>query len=162
MNETISGSSVDLRLNIQAFDGEAGEKVSISDVLTPSHRLLDNNSNLTVNQSYQLLGTPNCIANNNSNTSSETVLMFDRSGSISTNDPSERMLDAGVEFASLVDAPNQARIAQFTSDVSGVEYLINNFVSDSAALITAIQNIRAAGGNTPLWDSMFDVITSAG
>ncbi|MGE0800242.1 MAG: VWA domain-containing protein [Lautropia sp.] len=88
-------------------------------------------------------------------------MLFDRSGSMAGNDPSEQSLAAGRAFAARLGANDRAQIAEFSgsgSSADNVRFLTPAFTNDAAQLSAAIGRVRPADGGTPLWDAMLQSV----
>ena len=157
----LQGSDHSFSVNVRAFDEDSNEPVSISQFNDSSIRITSTTNEVTV-FSFSPNGPPQCTQSA-SNQSSEAILLFDRSGSIASNDPNEDMLEAGVAFANLLVSPDTAAIAAFTSAINDdIEYLTSGFSSDANAVVTAIRSIRSPDGGTPLWSAMEAAIETGG
>lgn len=152
---------VEFSLKIRAFDEGSNDPVNISSLSDLAINITSSSGELT-RWDITSVGRPNCTRSN-SNLSSEAMLLFDRSGSISGNDPNEEMLEAGIAFTDILLSPDTAAISAFTGNIpNDIEFLTSGFTSDINALRTGIRSIRSPDGSTPLWSSIIKAIEDGG
>ena len=159
---TIDGTEAFLKLNIRAMDGQSLEPVRVLGMPTTQFNVRDDMTGLEGILTFSLSDTPGCTPSDNVNQTYDAILLFDRSNSINDTDPTGQFIAAGLAFADLVSSPDQARVAQFSTNFGVLQYLIGAFSSDSAELRSAIQRLTRPGGETPLWDAMGDTIVAGG
>ena len=87
------------------------------------------------------------------------LMLFDRSGSMASNDPSDDTLVAAREFVARMAPVDQGWVAAFPSTpfqaTSPVTFYGDTFITDQGLLTTQIDSFGPVDGNTPLWDSAF-------
>ena len=139
---------------IDAFDVITKEPLSISN-------LPENSIDLLASDGVTILGTQTHNANSISCsepallTSYDALMLFDRSGSMNDNDPTDDSLEAAREFVTNVGNNDGVKIAQFSGiGSSGVYFFNTSFSNDITYLQTLIDAIDSPSGGTPLWDSM--------
>lgn len=84
------------------------------------------------------------------------ALTLDASGSMSSTDPSRRRAVAAKAFVQRMEAGDVATVTAFEGNR---HYRFADFTSDKAELFDAIDNATYAGGNTPLWDSSYGIVS---
>ena len=156
-----SGDEVAFSLTLRAFDEGTNDPANISSLSDYAINITSNTGEIT-RWDITSAGQPSC-SRSTSNLSSEAMLLFDRSGSIETNDRNEEMLDAGIAFTDILLSPDTAAIAAFTGNIpDDIEFLTSGFTNDTNALRTAIRSIRSPDGSTPLWSSITKAIENGG
>jgi hypothetical protein len=139
---------------LDAFDVLTTQPLTISDAPEKSVNLLASDGATvlgTQTQSTKSIScsTPSLLA------SYDALMLFDRSGSMSDNDPSDDSLAAARKFVTKIGNNDGIKIAQFSgSGNNGVHFLNASFSSDTTYLQALIDAIDSPAGGTPLWDSM--------
>jgi hypothetical protein len=91
------------------------------------------------------------------------MMLFDRSGSMSGNDPLGLSVDAGKTFADAMGPTDEAAVSAFPlSAVNNRPFAFNtygDFSSDKAIVKTAVNSVGAPAGGTPLYTSMVSALT---
>jgi hypothetical protein len=91
------------------------------------------------------------------------MMMFDRSGSISTNDPSGLSLQAGSIFADTMSAGDEAAVTAFPKSTGNNRPFDFNvytaFTADKSIVKTAVNSVGSPDGGTPLYDSMLGALS---
>lgn len=145
--------SYELIVALNAFDTTDNEPAYIEDLITRSH------TNSLGTQSYDLKKIE-CAAPS-SLSSYDALMLFDRSGSMASNDPNNETLDAAHLFVDNLGAMDRAKIAMFpgkNSSMKPADYLNTDFTSDQVKLHGAIKSLPNPNGLTPLWDAMTQVV----
>jgi len=157
----LSGDEVAFSMILRAFDEDTNDPVNIASLSDYAFNVTSSTGEIT-RWDITPAGQPSCNRSTG-NLSSEAMLLFDRSGSIATNDRNEEMLEAGIAFTDILLSPDTAAIAAFTGDITNdIEFLTPGFTGDTNSLRTAIRSIRSPNGSTPLWSSMTKAIESGG
>ncbi|ENV11500.1 hypothetical protein F966_00055 [Acinetobacter higginsii] len=90
------------------------------------------------------------------------MMLFDRSGSMNSNDPNDETLTAGRVFVDVMQANDQAMVSAFpksTINNRPNEFnLYGNFSSDKNNIKQAINSVGKPDGNTPLYASIISSI----
>jgi hypothetical protein len=84
------------------------------------------------------------------------TMLFDQSGSISSTDPSNARVEAGVKFAEIVNDGDEASVVAFTSggNYTSPYQVLTDFSDDPEVLIPPILDLaNNEGGGTPLYIS---------
>lgn len=91
------------------------------------------------------------------------MMLFDRSGSMSTNDPLNLSVDAGKTFADAMGTSDEAAVSAFPlSAANNRPFAFNtygDFSSDKTTVKTAVNSVGAPDGGTPLYSSMISALT---
>jgi hypothetical protein len=89
-------------------------------------------------------------------------LLFDQSGSISSTDPTNARIDAGLAFVDIMSGRDEASVAVFTSGSSNYPSDLTRltpFTVDKNILTDQIEAMRdRQGGGTPLYSSIYDLL----
>jgi hypothetical protein len=91
-------------------------------------------------------------------------MLFDRSGSMSSNDPGGLSIEAGRVFADTMTGADQAAVAAFPLSSSNnrpyeLTLYTQGFTSDKTATKNAIGSVGAPDGSTPLYDSILNALS---
>jgi hypothetical protein len=91
-----------------------------------------------------------------------TGLLFDSSGSMSTNDPSRLRVEAGRQFIDQLEADDQVAVADFGAGSTigfKATRILQNFTTDKAKAKLAMAMV-AASGDTPMFESVSEVLVA--
>lgn len=89
-----------------------------------------------------------------------TALLFDSSGSMSSNDPTRLRVEAGKQFIDQLDAEDQVAVADFGAGKTGLfkaTRLLSDFTKDKAKAKLAMALVKASGG-TPMFESVSELL----
>jgi hypothetical protein len=93
------------------------------------------------------------------------LMLFDRSGSMSSNDPGELSLDAGKVFAQAMTGSDEAAVAAFPRSTAnnrpGDFSTYTGFTSDVQTVVRAVNSVGDPDGNTPLYDAVLSGLNFA-
>ncbi|MBL0419639.1 VWA domain-containing protein [Ramlibacter sp. AW1] len=91
------------------------------------------------------------------------MMLFDRSGSMSSNDPGDLSLQAGQVFADAMTAADEAAVAAFPTSASNnrpSEFNIyTGFTADVGRIKSAVRSIGGPDGGTPLYSSIMSSLS---
>ena len=161
MNVTLDPASVtrySMQVDLVPFNTTTYDPASISSLRTTAVNLQVLNGTAVLGQQRYSLQSVSCTGVGGS-TGYEAVMLFDRSQSMSTNDPDDDSLAAAREFVNRMDRFGNIWVGAFPGGVTGrptfpVTFYGSGFITDKAQLLAHIGSVGGPGGNTPLWDSM--------
>jgi hypothetical protein len=165
LNVTLDPTSVrrySMQVNLVPFNSITYDPASISALRTTAEDLLALDGSGILGQQRYSLGNVSCTGVGSS-TGYEAVMLFDRSGSMASNDPADDTLAAAREFVNRMDRFGSAWVAAFpggftSRPTSPVTFYGSGFTADKTQLLSHIASVGGPSGDTPLWDSMLQSI----
>jgi hypothetical protein len=165
MNITLDPVSVtrySMQVDLVPFNTITYDPASISTLRTTAVNLQVLNGTTVFGQQRYSLQSATCTGVGGS-TGYEAVMLFDRSGSMATNDPADDTLAAAREFVARMDRFGNILVGAFPGGFTGrptfpVTFYGSGFTSDQTQLLAHIGSVGGPNGNTPLWDSMLQSV----
>jgi hypothetical protein len=153
-----------VQVDLVPFNATTYDPASISNLRTTAVNLQVLNGGTVLGQQRYSLQSVTCNQGGGIGPYS-AVMLFDRSGSMASNDPADDTLAAAREFVNRMERIGQAWIAAFPGGVglpgrptSPVTFYGTGFIDNKPQLLADIAAVGAPAGNTPLWDSMIESI----
>jgi hypothetical protein len=160
--DPVSATRYSMQVDLVPFNTITYDPASLSALRTTAVNLRVLNGTSVLGQQRYSLQSISCTGGGGS-TSYEAVMLFDRSGSMSTNDPADDTLAAGREFVNRMDRFGNIWVAAFPGGFAArptfpVTFYGSGFTSDQAQLLAHIGSVGGPSGSTPLWDSMLQSV----
>lgn len=151
-----------MQVTLVPFNSTTYDPASISALTTTAVNLQVMNGGPVFGQQRYSLRNVSCTGGGGG-TGYQAVMLFDRSGSMASNDPADDTLAAAREFVNRMDAFGNAWVAAFPGGFSSrptfpVTFYGSGFTSNKSLLLSHIASVGGPNGNTPLWDSMLQSI----
>jgi hypothetical protein len=155
---SLTATQYDLQIRLAAFNSTSLDAATLAALRTASTNLsVPGTGTSTLGQQTYALNSISCAQPGASNAYS-ALMLFDRSGSMSGNDPNDDTLSAAREFINRMTSLDQGWVAAFpggtaTRPVNPVTFYGAAFTTDRAQLLANVVGVGAPSGDTPLWDS---------